>query len=126
MSLLAPDRRYRVDRPTRSALDRGLQYLHTQQERDGSWDHSVETTAFAILATLSNGHTLQEGNYSPQMQKAIRYLLACQGVDGLISNPSNTRLGLKPTTTFSISAAPPKNCEPCTAHNLPRGARRSR
>lgn len=84
----------KIDRPTRIALDQGLQYLHSNQESNGSWDHSVQTTAFAILATLSNGHTLQEGKYKREMQKAIRYLLACQDDEGLISNPGNTRTGM--------------------------------
>ncbi|VTR96239.1 Uncharacterized protein OS=Planctomyces maris DSM 8797 GN=PM8797T_25391 PE=4 SV=1: Prenyltrans_2 [Gemmata massiliana] len=83
-----------IDRPTRTALDRGLQYLHSKQENDGSWDHSVETTAFVILATLSNGHGLHEGKYTREMQKAVRYLLACQNDDGLISDAGNTRTGM--------------------------------
>jgi hypothetical protein len=83
-----------IDRQTRTALDRGLNYLHDQQERDGSWDHSVETTAFAILATLSNGHTLQEGKYTREMQRGVTYLLSCQDEEGLISNPGNVRTGM--------------------------------
>lgn len=83
-----------IDPSTRSALDRGLKYLYRKQASDGSWDDSVETTAFAILATLSNGHTLQEGKYKRELQQAVRYLLNCQNLDGLIANPNNTRTGM--------------------------------
>lgn len=84
----------KIDPRTQSALDRGLQYLYSKQQSDGSWDQRVETTAFAILATLSNGHTLQDGRYTREMRKAVTYLLACQSADGLIADAGNTRTGM--------------------------------
>jgi hypothetical protein len=59
----------------RAAIDKGLAWLVKQQGKDGSWKTAAgwpaASTAFAGLALLADGNTLDHGKYSPQVRKAF-------------------------------------------------------
>ncbi len=86
-----------------SAVERGLQFLAAQQQRDGSWIGSVGfklnqsfeiqeqdvphigTTALAGMAFLAGGHLPDRGRYGPALDRAIRFLIDHQNDQGFIT-----------------------------------------
>ena len=87
------------DQKTTYAVDRGLRWLHFQQEEDGSWDpetssHSparelggdpqvrVGLTALAVAAFLSDGHSATSGKYKETVSSGINYILAARDSRG--------------------------------------------
>ncbi|MGD9853721.1 MAG: prenyltransferase/squalene oxidase repeat-containing protein [Planctomycetaceae bacterium] len=71
-------------------VDRALEYLTTQQGRDGSFN-TIDTgqpgvTALCVLAFLSRGHVPGEGPYGEPLNRAIDFVLSTQQSDGLLFN----------------------------------------
>ena len=60
-----------------SAVEKGLHWLRTQQNPDGSWQNSVGITSMTALAFLNAGYTEDD----PTVNKAIQYILANQNAD---------------------------------------------
>jgi squalene-hopene/tetraprenyl-beta-curcumene cyclase len=60
-----------------SAVEKGLHWLQTQQNPDGSWQNSVGITSMTALAFLNAGYTEDD----PTVNKAIQYILANQNAD---------------------------------------------
>lgn len=73
----------------RGAVDKGLAWLAKNQQADGSWEQgSTSSTAvpsLAVMAFLARGHMPGQGRYGDVINKAIDYVLSCQGEKGLIS-----------------------------------------
>lgn len=71
------------------AVNRALQWLAAQQQRDGSFPTTPPgqpaVTSLSTMAFLSAGNTLEGGRYADQLRKAVRYTLQCQQDNGLIS-----------------------------------------
>ncbi|MCH7685277.1 MAG: terpene cyclase/mutase family protein [Planctomycetes bacterium] len=73
-----------------AAIDRGLAYLASSQQADGSfgsgrrYSKNVAVTALCGMAFLSAGHTPGRGKYGQHVQKAIDYLLSCTRPNGFI------------------------------------------
>lgn len=87
----APDKKDEVKMPdnVRKATARGLAWLATKQNSDGSWSearypHNPAITSFALLAFLSQGHLPNQGLYGKEIAKASRYLLSCTRDDGYL------------------------------------------
>jgi len=72
-----------------TAIDRGLLYLSSRQQRDGSFPAfptgNPAITSFCVLSFLSQGHLPGEGEHGEQLNRSIRYVLDCQQNDGLIT-----------------------------------------
>src|SRR5262245_58414172 len=71
----------KMDEPTKRATARGLEWLATRQNADGSWSesrypHNTAITAFALLAFMSQGHLPGQGQYSPEVAKGMRFLIS--------------------------------------------------
>src|SRR5437763_5659078 len=65
-----------IDEATKKAIDKALEWLKDQQQRDGSWGNTA-ITSFALLAFMANGHVPNQGTYGETVSKGVRYLLAC-------------------------------------------------
>jgi len=70
------------------SVDRALDFLMTQQDRDGSF-RSIDVgqpgvTSLCVLAFLSRGHVPGEGPYGEAMNRAIDFVLSTQQSDGLL------------------------------------------
>ncbi len=80
---LSPDQWSRLDR----AVDAGLEFLSTQQERDGAFRSNAvaqpAVTSFCVMAFLSRGHMPDHGPYGRQISRAINYVLSTQQPSGL-------------------------------------------
>ncbi len=75
----------------KAAMTKGLEYLRTTQEVDGSWGEYPATTALAVTAFLRNGKTeLNE----PAVSKGIRYILKAVKPNGAIYSDANAATAL--------------------------------
>ena len=72
-------------------VSRGLAFLKSMQEPNGSWrlsnEESSGMTGLAVMAFLSAGHIPGEGPYGDVVEKGIRYVLKCQQPSGLLGPP---------------------------------------
>lgn len=75
----------------RLAVARGLAYLRSTQETDGSWSEYPATTALAVSAFIRNGLTEQK---EPAVSKGLRYLLNSVKPNGSIYSDSNAATAL--------------------------------
>ncbi|MFZ6012812.1 MAG: hypothetical protein ACOYXT_20875 [Bacteroidota bacterium] len=82
---------YATPEKVQLSLDRGLTWIARAQNDNGGWGagshshqevmdpHAVPTdpatTSMVAMALLRNGNTLTKGSYSPQLRKALNYLL---------------------------------------------------
>jgi hypothetical protein len=75
-----------------AAIDRALDWLIAQQRPDGSFPTLERgqpgVTSLCVLAFLAHGHSVGQGKYGPQLDRAAEYIIACQKQNGLV-----TRLG---------------------------------
>jgi hypothetical protein len=81
-----------ISRGAKDAIAKGLQYLVSQQNRDGSWrshggsgTYPVAMTSLCGLALLASGSTPTEGPYAPNVSAALSYILKSARDDGLIA-----------------------------------------
>src|SRR6476646_11488751 len=89
----------KMDEETKKAVARGLEWLASKQNADGSWSegrypHNTAITAFALLAFLSQGHLPNQGLYGPEVAKPSRFLMpAARPSDGLLIGARGTGSG---------------------------------
>jgi hypothetical protein len=71
------------------SIDRGLKYLATHQQPDGSFatrpTGQPGVTSLCVLAFLSRGHLPDQGPYGKSLANAIDFVLSCQRSNGLLS-----------------------------------------
>lgn len=103
--LFAPPVAARKREAVDDAIDRGIEFLRTQQNRDGSWGNpavvpwagggfgrpgnangagtgDLAITSLAVMAFLSAGHVPGEGHYGEVIEKGIEWVLDNQQADG--------------------------------------------
>jgi len=73
------------------AIARGLEFLATQQNADGSfgdgtWGRGVAVTSLAALAYMADGHTPGRGRYGPIVERALAYVLDRSQQSGLLAD----------------------------------------
>jgi prenyltransferase beta subunit len=59
------------------AIDKGLQYLASRQNRDGSWDdkYQAASTSCALMAFMLKGHFPKAGRHGAQLDRAVTFLI---------------------------------------------------
>lgn len=77
---------------TQRVVDRGLDWMASRQSRLGHWSardgkYTTAITALAGTALLAEGSTTTQGKYSPQIRRAVDYLLGRSRANGLIGDP---------------------------------------
>ncbi|MCU0722729.1 MAG: terpene cyclase/mutase family protein [Planctomycetes bacterium] len=79
-----------IDARTEAAIQKGLQWLASQQNQDGSFgrerEHKLAITSLAGLAFLANGSSPDRGPFCKAVQAAQEYVLSKQTVQGLITD----------------------------------------
>lgn len=106
---LPPGEWSRVER----GVDRGLQWLASQQLEDGRFpsDEIAQpaVTSMAIMAFLSRGHVPDQGRYGTQISRAIDFVLSTQRRRGYFSllpvTPPSRHLTPSQTVTYNHSIA---------------------
>ena len=70
-------------------VERGLQWLATQQQEDGSFKTldmgQPAVTSLCLMAFLAQGESPADGQYQKQLAKAVDYIIAQQKPNGLIA-----------------------------------------
>ena len=71
------------------SVERGLKWLATQQEKDGSFP-TIEigqpgVTGLCLMAFMAQGHIPGEGEYGDQLQRALDYIVSCQKHNGVLA-----------------------------------------
>lgn len=89
---LVPAHPPEINEAARGAIQKGIDYLLREQNRDGSWrsggqngGHPTAMTALAGLALLSSGSTPTEGPYAKNVSAALSFILKSVRKDGLIA-----------------------------------------
>lgn len=78
---------------TQGAIDRGLAWLASRQNEDGSfgsaggYSRNAGVTGLIGMAFLSGGHTPDRGRYGEQVSRMVRFLLKNAQDNGLIVTP---------------------------------------
>jgi hypothetical protein len=71
------------------AVDHGLDWLASQQQRDGSFPTMPHAqpgvTSLCVLAFLAHGHVPGEGEHGERLEKAIDFIVGCQKRNGLLA-----------------------------------------
>ncbi len=77
----------------KAAVDKGLEWVVKQQNRDGHWEgfngqHPMAMTGMAGVALLMEGSTLREGKYAQNIRKAVDWFMVRAQPNGLLGNPN--------------------------------------
>ncbi|MEM8944661.1 MAG: prenyltransferase/squalene oxidase repeat-containing protein [Planctomycetota bacterium] len=71
------------------SVERSLQWLARQQQRDGSFPTLVQgqpgVTGIVVMAFAAHGHTPGQGPYGEVLNRAINYIVRCQQANGLVA-----------------------------------------
>jgi len=98
-----PDLRDRVDR----AIERGLEFLMTQQQDDGSYKgpqgNTTAVPALAGMAFLAKGYVPGEGVYGETINRSIDYILSMADELGYFGKAGNGRLYAHSIATLFLS-----------------------
>ncbi|MBI4616111.1 MAG: terpene cyclase/mutase family protein [Planctomycetes bacterium] len=85
---------------TRRSVDKGVQWLVENQNRDGSWGCQMNQapataiTGLACLALMSDGSTPNRGRHRKAIAKGLRWILSVAREDGSITANDAIGLGL--------------------------------
>src|ERR1700678_3137657 len=76
----------------RPTIQKGLDYLAKNQNKDGSWDsfgqYPITMTGVSGMALLMEGSTMREGKYKDNIKRACDFLMSKSQPNGLIGSPS--------------------------------------
>jgi hypothetical protein len=86
-----------IDEKYQKAVDKGLEWLKKQQQKDGTWSNGgqnpVAMTSMAGLAMLCEGSTVTQGKYRDNIRLAVDWLMkrSMKGGarHGLVGNPDH-------------------------------------
>jgi squalene cyclase len=77
------------------AIDRGLAWLRTQQQENGSLTKSkngMALTGLAIKAHLSAGITFRHREHGPWLRRSLNWMLSMQEPDGYFGKKDGSRM----------------------------------
>src|SRR5581483_10252208 len=77
-----------------SAVNKGLEWVAKQQNRDGHWEanggqYPSAMTGLSGMVLLMEGSTLREGKYADNIRRAVDWLMERSQRNGLLANPNN-------------------------------------
>ncbi len=78
----------------KEAVSKGLDWIAKTQHRDGHWEanggqYPTSMTGLAGIALLMEGSTMRTGKYSPNVRRAVDWLMERTQRNGLIGNVAN-------------------------------------
>jgi hypothetical protein len=87
-----------IKRETQAAIDRGLAWLASKQDEDGSfggdgYSRNVAVVSLAGMAFLSSGDTPGRGKFGKQIERCMRYVMGAADESGFICEPKYTSHG---------------------------------
>jgi hypothetical protein len=106
-AILSPEEWRRLD----AAVNRALAWLATQQLPDGSFPTlergNPGVTSLCVLAYIAHGHNPDDSQYGPLLERAIKFILACQKPNGLVTlyGPEGSRITRDIEDTIGVTGA---------------------
>jgi hypothetical protein len=106
-NVFSPQDWRRVD----AAVDRGLAFLATQQQPDGSFPTNElgqpAVTSLCVLAFMAHGHNPGTGQYGARLEKAVDFIVACQKPNGLVTRtgPDGPTITRNTSHVIGVTAA---------------------
>jgi hypothetical protein len=102
----AADQRTEVDK----SVDKALEFLHNQQNADGSWNvfrggKSAAITSLCVMAFLSSGNVPGEGKHGDVVKKGIEWVLKQQLPNGVITTDAHHEMYHHGICTIMLSEA---------------------
>ena len=103
------------------SVKRGLAWLATQQQEDGSFDAidlaQPGVTSFCVMAFLAQGESPVDGKYQQQLTKAIDFIANQQKANGLIAavGPNAVPIPRDEKSSEGLQRGPKTNYIPATA-----------
>ena len=93
-----PARAEELEPKVKEAVNKGLEWLAKNQNRDGHWEapggqYAPAMTGMAGMAMLMEGSTTREGKYSNNIRKARDYFIARCQPNGLLCRPGGIEAG---------------------------------
>src|SRR5271168_3803597 len=76
----------------RASVQKGLDYLAKQQQKDGHWEafgSQYPMTMTAGMALLMEGSTMREGKYKDNIRRAADYLMSKSRPNGMLGDPDH-------------------------------------
>ncbi len=71
-----------------SGVDRGLAFLATRQQADGSFPSYANAqpavTSLCLLAFMAHGHNPGTGPFGERLERAVKFIVGCQKPSGLV------------------------------------------
>lgn len=82
------------DPKVQRAINRGLEWVANSQSKRGHWTanegrYPTAMTALAGMALLGEGSTTTQGKYSPNIRRAVDFLVSRSRQNGLIGDPTS-------------------------------------
>src|SRR5262245_13950305 len=73
-----PATELKINEQVNAAIDLGLEYIASKQQRDGGWHNNNAVNALALLAFMGRGHVPGRGRYPNVLQKGKQFILASE------------------------------------------------
>ena len=84
-AVLTDDQWQQID----AAVERGLAWLASQQQRDGSFptlpNGQPGVTSLCVMAFMAHGHLPGEGPYGRPLERAVDFVVSCQKRNGMLA-----------------------------------------
>src|SRR4051794_7169478 len=82
----------------RAAINKGLEWVAKEQNRDGHWEatggnYPVSMTALAGMSLLMEGSTIRDGKYADRIRRAVDWLMMRSQPNGMLGNPASASEG---------------------------------
>jgi hypothetical protein len=83
-----------LDPQYKACVEKGLEWLAKNQNRDGHWEapggqYPVTMTALGGMCLLMEGSTIREGKYADKIRRTVEWLTVRAQPNGLIGNPNH-------------------------------------
>lgn len=91
-----------------SAVVRGLEFLATHQQANGSFEQNgprLAITSLSLLSLLASGHVPGDGRYGQAVQKGLDYLLESFPQDGYVGRVDGSRMYGQGIITLTLAEA---------------------
>jgi hypothetical protein len=98
----------KIDDDIKKSTAKGLEWLASKQNTDGSWGdgsypNNTAITGFALMAFMSQGHVPNQGKYGPEVSKGVRFLMASQREDGYMVGSRGGNMYCHGMATLALS-----------------------